>query len=113
MSDKTVRVPAATTAGMGRRIGSSLPAAVGLFLLFLLTLVPVDQGWADSGRFEAALSQLSERSFKVKAEAVDAIARSGDERALQVLAALLGGELYYRKPDKQIVFAQKLAVSWQ
>ncbi|MCF7992283.1 MAG: urea ABC transporter permease subunit UrtB [Thiohalocapsa sp.] len=58
---------------------------------------------------ETAIAGLAERSFKVKQQAADDIAASGDERAADLLKALLNGDLYYRKDDKRIVFAEKSA----
>ena len=58
-------------------------------------------------KLDAALPTLAERSFKAKQDAVTAIADSGDERAVEVLRALLKGDLYYRKDDKRIVLATR------
>jgi len=69
----------------------------------LLLLVPA-LAVAD---LEAAVGQLAERSFKVKEEAAVAIANSGDPRATELLKALLGGDLYYRKDDGRIVYAER------
>ena len=69
-------------------------------MLGLLALRPV---FADDG-FEPAVASLSDRSFKVKEQAVDVIAGSGDERAANILRALLDGDLAYRKEDQRIVF---------
>ena len=59
--------------------------------------------------FEQSLAGLAGRSFKVKAAAAEAIAASGDERAANVLDALLNGQLFYRKADKVVVYAEKQA----
>ncbi len=72
----------------------------------------VPQGHASQGytqaapSFEQFLDQLIDRSFKVKSAAVDAIAAGGDERAPQVLTALLNGRLFYRKSDRLVVHAE-------
>ena len=55
----------------------------------------------------AAVGQLSERSFKVKEQAVADIAASGDARAADLLKALLAGDLSYRKDDGRIVYAER------
>ena len=60
-----------------------------------------------SPEFEAAVTQLSEKSFATKSDAVGAIAASGDERALPILTAMQSGDLFFRKSDKRIVFAAK------
>ncbi len=70
------------------------PAALvkaGFLLLLTLVLLATQPAHAQSGSFEDALSGLSESSFAAKAEAVDAIAAIGDERALAVLKGLLVG----------------------
>jgi len=88
--------------------GSPTPVTMSLLLLLaaLLSMPPVH---GQGVNFEDALPQLSESSFKDKAAAVDAIAASGDERALAVLKGLLAGDVYYRKDDRRIVFAAKSA----
>jgi urea transport system permease protein len=87
------------------------PPALAVWVLMLLSILSYP-AWGQSlqageGAFEQALSQLSERSLKTKASAAEAIAASGDERALTVLQGLLIGEVFYRKSDKRIVFAEK------
>jgi len=57
--------------------------------------------------FQQSLAQLPDRSFQVKSAAVDAIAAGGDQRAPQVLAALLNGRLFYRKSDRRVVYAER------
>jgi urea transport system permease protein len=81
--------------------------ALSFLLLIALAVLAVAPVRADTPAFEEAVAQLSDRSFKVKGAAVDAIAASGDERARPILEALLAGELYARKDDKRIVFATK------
>jgi urea transport system permease protein len=80
--------------------------AQALALIALLIGLWAPPTGASEGDFEAALAQLSERSFKLKSAAAEAIAASGDERALAVLRGLLAGDLYYRKDDKRIVYAE-------
>ena len=84
----------------------------------MLGLIAIGQSQAEelatptqsgSESFEQSLSRLTDRSFKIKSAAADAIAASGDTRAPQVLAALLNAELFYRKSDKLVVFAKKQA----
>lgn len=57
--------------------------------------------------FEQSLARLLDRSFQVKSAAVAAIAAGGDERAPQVLTALLNGRLFYRKSDRRLVYAER------
>lgn len=84
--------------------------------LLVLGLVTIESAWARdeaeieqaaAPSFDESLAQLAERSLKVKAAAAEAIAVGGDERAPQVLDALLNGRLFYRKSDKLIVYAEK------
>jgi urea transport system permease protein len=61
---------------------------------------------------EAAVTRLADRSFKVKEQAAEDIAASGDPRAADLLKALLEGDLYYRKDDDRIVFAARIDDGW-
>jgi len=58
--------------------------------------------------FERRLENLNTRSFNKKAEAVSALSKVNDTRVLLTLKEMLAGNLYYRKSDKEIVFAQKV-----
>ncbi|MCG6985012.1 MAG: urea ABC transporter permease subunit UrtB [Thiocapsa sp.] len=73
-----------------------------LWGLVLLALIPLNS-LADA--LDAALIDLSDRSFEVKQAAVEVIAVSGDPRALKVLEALLDGDLYARTSDRRPVLA--------
>jgi hypothetical protein len=78
----------------------------GLWLLIAglaLLAGPVARGAVTN--LDAALPALAGRSFKAKQDGVTAIANSGDERTVEVLRALLKGDLYYRKDDKRVVLA--------
>lgn len=59
--------------------------------------------------FQPAVASLVEKSFKVKQQAINVISASGDPRALALLTAMRDGTLFYRKTDKRIVFADKIA----
>lgn len=54
----------------------------------------------------AALPKLSDRSFAVKGDAIQAISTSGDDRALDLLTAIQDGNLYTRKSDDLVVYAK-------
>ncbi|WP_242518680.1 urea ABC transporter permease subunit UrtB [Halochromatium roseum] len=54
--------------------------------------------------FDERVSELTETSFKVKEAAAQAIADSGDARAIPLLKALLAGDLYYRTADDRVVY---------
>ena len=73
-------------------------------LLFGLPLPALAESQAD---FESALELLSERSYDTKSEAVRKIVSSGHEQARAVLNAMLGGDLYTRKKEKDLVIAVK------
>ncbi len=55
--------------------------------------------------FEESVAGLGDRSFRVKQAAADAIAASGDPRALDVLRALGDGRLYVHSADARVVIA--------
>jgi len=78
---------------------------------FLLVLIPAALAprlaWAQGMGYEEALARLSDRSFAVKAAALEAIAAGGDERAVSLLQGLLRGEVFYRKSDRRILYAEK------
>lgn len=76
----------------------------------LLTLL---LGWvapADS-RADALTSDdvslLLSKSFDDKEQAIKTIAASGDPKAEKILKAILSGDLFYRKADKVLVYAEK------
>lgn len=58
--------------------------------------------------FVAVLPLLTQKSFDKKAEAINELAATGDHRTLAVLNAMLAGQLYYRKADDRIVFAEAI-----
>ncbi len=57
---------------------------------------------------QQGLALLSEKSFSKKAQAIDLLANSGEQRALALLKAMRGGDLYYVKRDKRIVLADRI-----
>lgn len=60
---------------------------------------------AQAADLETALSGLAEKSFKDRLKAVDAIAASQDERAVEILDALVKRKLFITKADGHIVLA--------
>ncbi|RKT44388.1 amino acid/amide ABC transporter membrane protein 1 (HAAT family) [Thiocapsa rosea] len=76
-------------------------AGLGLVSAFLILMVLPLGSMADE--IDAALIDLSDRSFEVKQAAVDVIAVGGDPRAATLLEALLGGNLYARESDRRPV----------
>ena len=61
----------------------------------------------NSDEFVAALETLKSKSFKDKANALDKLASTNDERVLSVIEAMLKARLFYTKADKNIVIAIK------
>jgi urea transport system permease protein len=57
-------------------------------------------------RLEEQAQRLTDTAFKVKEAAAQAIAETGDPRAIPLLKALLAGDLYYRKDDERVVYVQ-------
>jgi urea transport system permease protein len=55
---------------------------------------------------EEQAQRLTGTAFKVKEAAAQAIAETGDPRAIPLLKALLAGDLYYRKDDERVVYVQ-------
>ena len=81
-----------------------------IFLLFLACLVTVPRVEAapdPNDPFTEAVSGLTAKHFDDKAAVISRIEQFNDERVLPILQAMLEGDLYYRKSDKRIVFAQK------
>jgi urea transport system permease protein len=74
------------------------------FLLFGLALPALAQQQAD---FESALQLLQEKSYDTKSEAVRKIVASGHPEAHAVLAAMLEGDLFTRKKERDLVIAVK------
>jgi urea transport system permease protein len=62
---------------------------------------------------DAALIDLSDRSFEVKQAAVDVIAVSGDPRAATILKALLSGELHVHGQDRRAVLVAPVAAGFR
>jgi len=79
-----------------------------MYYLFLLLSVSTAAAAGTNERLLAALvSDLGAKSFSQKAKAVEALAATGDHRALTVLEAMLEQRLYTRKSDHRVVIALK------
>lgn len=57
----------------------------------------------------AALSSLVSSNFTEKSAAIDSLVKTGGPRIVTVLQRMYDGELYYRKQDKRVVFAETQA----
>lgn len=73
------------------------------FVIFIFLFAGT--GNADESKFVSALESLKTSNFTQKAVAVDALAATGDARALHILQSLASGALFYRKDDGRIVIA--------
>ena len=69
-------------------------------LIISLLFLPLANG---NTRFDQALLDLTQQSFKIKATAVDIISTSQHEKSQLLLQTLLAGDLYYNKNSKQLV----------
>jgi urea transport system permease protein len=73
--------------------------AIALLLLIALTGTAAAR---DDAAFAAALAQLTESSFRVKEQAVEALQRERDPSSRAVLSALLDGRLHHRRSDGKV-----------
>ncbi|HSO42394.1 MAG TPA: urea ABC transporter permease subunit UrtB, partial [Rhodospirillales bacterium] len=64
-------------------------------------------GAATADDLAALVDRLGSNDFAAKAQAIDAIAASGDERAERVLAAMMAGDLQARRDDGRMVIAEQ------
>jgi len=75
---------------------------------FLLSLISgFSTANADDTAFQSGLQNLLAKSFNDKTQGAQQIADSGDERAEQILKALLDKQLFYTQSDKTLVFFDK------
>ncbi|AFL74044.1 urea ABC transporter permease subunit UrtB [Thiocystis violascens] len=82
----------------GTRHGAPIIASL---LLWLACLIPAGDTVAET--LEETLPRLADRSFAVKQAAIESIAASPDERALNILVALAAGDLYTRTQTPSVV----------
>lgn len=54
-----------------------------------------------------SFQQLTSKSFEKKSAAIESIASSGDNSAVEILTYLLNGKLYYSKSDKKVFIVKK------
>ncbi|RQW63510.1 urea ABC transporter permease subunit UrtB [Vibrio viridaestus] len=77
----------------------SLFAVLSFFVSFWVQADTTDT----ASKFDQGLQQLVESGFSKTEQAVELISTSGDERAIDVLTLLLGGDLYQIKADHVLV----------
>ncbi|MEM1129878.1 MAG: urea ABC transporter permease subunit UrtB [Pseudomonadota bacterium] len=75
--------------------------------VFFAALLACLAGGAVAQSFEDLVAALPEGNFDDRAEVVGALAATGDERAVPVLEALLGGELALLKEPGEVVYVTK------
>ena len=63
---------------------------------------------ADEGPLDQIQNLLLSKSFNDKSQAVSMLAESTHSQSTAILEALMEGELYYRKSDKQLLLTKKL-----
>lgn len=77
-------------------------------LVLLLTLSPpLHAETASEEVFKKSLESLNARNFRNKAKAVDALSELEHPRTVTVMRAMLEGNLYYRKSDREVLIAEK------
>ncbi|MFA5948762.1 MAG: urea ABC transporter permease subunit UrtB [Hyphomicrobium sp.] len=73
--------------------------------LAIVGLLSQEPARADAAAFEALVQKLGAESYSEKAAAVEAMAATGEPRALEIIKALAAGVLYRRKSDGMLVVA--------
>ncbi|WP_029008078.1 urea ABC transporter permease subunit UrtB [Azospirillum halopraeferens] len=85
-----------------------MPRLAALFFALLLAVAAAAPARAvDDAVFAAALKGLAVEGFAEKTAAADALAATGDPRALPVLRAMAAGNLYVRKADDAPVLGER------
>lgn len=86
-----------------------MPTALRRLLICLMLACPLvtAAGAAMADDLAALVDRLGSNDFTTKAEAIDAIAATGDERAERVLAAMMAGDLQARRDDGRMVIAER------
>ncbi len=72
-----------------------------------LLLLAGGSATGDTDPRQASLAKLGDRSFQVKAAAVDELAATRDDTTRAILSALLEGDLYNNRRDDNTVIAEK------
>ncbi len=75
-----------------------------MFALLVLCALPLP---ALAG-FDEAVQALNVKSFSKKADAIIALADTGNERVTGILQAMLDSRLFYRKSDRRVVIVEKI-----
>ncbi len=83
-----------------------MPNLIRFLSVLLLMLAAVPAALAQSD-LQAALDALSTGKLKQRGAQIEAIAATGDARAVPALQALRQGALYFRKADKKVFITEK------
>ena len=78
-----------------------------ILLFMILSIAVMANSHAGNEGFASALQQLTDNSFDQKSRAIELLIESDDERTLKLLQTMLGGDLYYVKQSKEIVFIEQ------
>ncbi len=65
------------------------------------------EGSSDTPSFDALVNELSKANFKEKSRLINAIAVSGDARAIPILELMLKGQLFYERSSSIVVSRMK------
>ncbi|WP_455207309.1 urea ABC transporter permease subunit UrtB [Kaarinaea lacus] len=87
-----------------------LACVIALFSLVnevVLAEEPASTAQIVTDPFQSAIADLKQQSFKTKSKAIEQLQSVDEPRVLKVFQYLLDGDLYYRKDDQLVVFADK------
>jgi len=91
-----------------RRPFASLAAiAIAALALAFLSALHAGDARADEAQRDAGLALITEKSATKRLEGAELLAASGEPAAAEILTAMAGGELYFRKSDQRIVIATR------
>lgn len=81
--------------------------SLAVWLVTAALLLPNASMAEATDQFQQSTALLLESSFDAKTEGARLIADSGHERAVVILRTMLAGDLYYRKKEQDLVFAER------
>lgn len=95
---------------ISRQFGPHRPSiwySLAVWLVTAALLLPNASMAEATDQFQQSTALLLESSFDAKTEGARLIADSGHERAVVILRTMLAGDLYYRKKEQDLVFAER------
>ena len=84
-----------------------------LAALICLVCAGITGSAAAQDALSAPLKVLTDNNFRKKAVAIEQIAASGDERAVDILKTMLEGDLYYVKKTDEVVYIRKVGGDYE